>query len=325
MKYVVRLFFVLAVIAGAGFGYLKTRKPAMRPAPDIKIERTSQRVERGRYLFESVLDCAGCHSPRNMAVYTAPVIEGRVGSGFSFPRELGLPGDVVAPNVTSDPETGIGQWTDGEIIRAIREGVSRDGSPLFSFMPYQAFARMSDEDTYSLVAYLRSLPPVRSTLPRTKLDFPASLLASFDPMPVPGPVSAPDPADRVKHGEYLVTIAVCGACHTKMDKGKPIQGMEFAGGEEFRLAGYLVRSANITPDEETGIGKWSEDRFLAKFKGHANMTPDKAPAHNQTNFTLMPWMEFAKMTDDDLKSIYAYLRTLKPIHNSVEVHPPVAN
>jgi mono/diheme cytochrome c family protein len=297
----------------------------MRPAPDVKIEPTAQRIERGKYLFESVLDCAGCHSPRDMAVYSAPVIEGKIGSGFAFPRELGLPGDIVAPNLTSDPETGLGRWTDGEIIRAIREGVSRDGSPLFAFMPYASFAKLSDEDTYALVAYMRTLPPVRNSPPRTKLDFPVSLLASFDPKPVPGPVTAPDPSDKVKHGEYLVTVAVCGGCHTKMDKGKPIEGMEFGGGEEFRLAGYLVRSANITPDEETGIGKWTEERFLAKFKGHAAMTHDNAPAHNQANFTLMPWMGFAKRTDDDLKSIYAYLRTLKPIHNSVEVHPPVAN
>jgi mono/diheme cytochrome c family protein len=233
----------------------------------------------------------------------------------------GLPGTVVAPNITPDPETGIGTWTDGEKIRAIREGVDRDGRALFPMMPYPEYRNMSDEDVEAVVAYLNSLPPVKNPLPKTQLAFPVNLLIKGVPQPA-GSVPPPDRADKLKHGEYLVTIGGCADCHTPMEKGQPVPGKVLAGGQVFAATIGTVVTANITPDIETGIGKWSEEFFLKKFydyKEYAVNGPPKAAGPDA--FTLMPWLGLCQLPPEDLGAIYAYLRTIKPIHNPVETHP----
>lgn len=321
MKKLLIAAFVPALLAGSGFVWLASKRPAAVPPSDIKVDITAERVARGRYVFENLADCDGCHSPRDWDKFPAPVIAAQRASGFEFPAELGLPGRIVSPNLTPDNETGLGDWTDGEIIRAIRDGVSRDGSALFPFMPYPHFARMSDDDVQALVAYMRTLPPVRRQVPRTQLDFPVKYLVNDAPRPVTGPVSAPPPEDRVRYGEYLASLAQCVTCHTVLEKGVPVPGREFAGGEEFRFDTRLVRSPNITPDNETGIGAWSEERFVAKFRNYSEMTHANAPRMTQVNFTVMPWLGLARLTEDDLRAIYAYLRAVKPIRNQVDVHP----
>ncbi|HNY42324.1 MAG TPA: c-type cytochrome, partial [Bryobacteraceae bacterium] len=258
---------------GCGIAILALKGPQARTALEIKVAMTPERIERGRYLFETVAHCDGCHSPRDWSKYTAPVIVESRASGVAFPAELGLPGAVVAPNLTPDRDTGLGGWTDGEKIRAIREGVDKDGRALFPFMPYQSYAKMSNEDVESIVAFMNTLKPVRNSLPLTKLDFPVSLMIKFAPQPVRDKVAAPDRNDKLAYGRYLVTIGDCAGCHSPKERGKEIEGKHLAGGMEFALGGFLVRSANITPDEETGIGRWSEERFLARFKGNAGMTP----------------------------------------------------
>lgn len=301
---------------------LAIKQPAHRPAPVIQVERTEARLARGKYLYEQAFHCAGCHNERDWTRFSAPTLPGRAGAGFEFPPELELPGRIVAPNLTSDLETGVGAWTDGELARAIREGVSRDGRALFPFMPYTSYREMSDEDLYSVITYVRSLPPVRKAVPVTQLNFPVSVLVKFEPEPVDHPVAQPDRNNKLAYGAYLVKMGGCVECHSPMDHGKPVAGKEFSGGQEFHLMGFSVRSANITPDEESGIGKWSEERFISKFKGYANMTPANAPKHTQANFTLMPWIEMSSMPEEDLKAIFAYLKTLKPVYQSVEIHPP---
>ncbi len=312
----------LAACLGIAMAALAVKEPAQRPAPALQVERSEVRLARGKYLYEQAFHCAGCHNERDWSRFSAPSVAGRTGAGAVFPPELGLPGRVVARNLSPDRETGIGAWTDGEIARAIREGVSRDGRALFPFMPYKAYRDMSDEDLYSLIAYMRALPAIRNAQPATELDFPVSLFVKFEPQPLERGVAAPDRKNRLAYGAYLVKMSACVECHSPMEKGKIVAGKEFAGGHEFHIMGFTVRSANITPDEETGIGKWSEERFVSKFKGYANMTPESAPKHTQANFTLMPWIEMASMPEEDLKAIYAHLRTLKPVYNSVEVHPP---
>jgi mono/diheme cytochrome c family protein len=309
-------------LLGGGSAYLGLRKPAMREPPDIRVAMTAGRIARGKYLFEYMAGCADCHSGRDFSKFGGPIIPGRKGAGLAFPREIGLPGELIAPNITPDRETGIGTWSDGEKIRAIREGVSKDGRALFPFMPYPHFARMSDEDVESVVAYLNTLPPVKSRPGRTKLDFPLSLLVKGMPRPLNGPVAAPARSDAVKYGEYLVTLGECVTCHTQVERGEPVEGMEFAGGREFRVGSLLVRSANITPDEDSGLGRWDEARFVAKFKGYENMHAGNVPPANQSTFTLMPWLFLSHLEEADLKAIYAYLRTVKPVYNPVEVHPP---
>jgi mono/diheme cytochrome c family protein len=311
----------IVLIVGGLLGFLLVARPVRATPAGIKIAATPARLARGRYLVEAVADCSGCHSRRDFNKYTGPVVQGFFFSGQSFPPELGFPGTVNAANITPDAETGIGTWTDGEKLRAIREGVSKDGHALFGFMPYASYAHMSDADALSVVAYLNSVAPVKNVMERTKLDFPVSLLNRLGPKPLAAPVPGPNRADKVAYGGYLAGIAGCIECHSQFDKGEPVVGMEFAGGHEFQIGKFVVNSANITPDAETGIGNWSEERFLARFKANAEFNPETAPPSSQAGFTLMGWPAFAKMQDDDIKAIYAYLRTIKPVHNGVDVHP----
>lgn len=313
---------LIAATGGAG-AYIALATPKSQPAADIRVQLAPERIERGRYLFHNVADCAGCHSPRDPSRFAMVPDPSKTGAGFVFPAELGFPGTIVAPNITPDLETGIGRWTDGEKIRAIREGVSRDGHALFSFMPFQQFARMSEEDIHSLVAYLNSLPPVKNALPKTELKFPVNILARFEPEPLLQPPHPPSPQEGARYGEYLASMA-CLACHSELKNGGPLPGMEFAGGHEFAVGQFVVRSANLTPDEETGIGKWSEEQFVRRFRDYGNLAYDTAPRAVQANFTVMPWFGFAHMKDEDLRAIYAFLRTLKPVYNPVVKHPQLA-
>lgn len=320
MKIVLSALGVAALVALGAVLYLLFRRPATAPASGIKVEITPARLERGKYLFEVLADCDGCHSPRDFMKFAGPVMPGLRGQGQVMPPELELPGKVVAPNITPDVETGIGSWTDGEKIRAIREGISKDGRALFPFMPYRLYRSMSDEDAYSLVAYLNTMPPKRNALPRSKLNFPVNVLMKGAPQPV-GSVPQPDRNSRVEYGKYLVTVGVCIECHTQADKGERNNDMLFAGGREFRIGPYLVNSANITPDPETGIGAWSEERFIAKFKGFQSFAEGSAPAASQASFTVMPWISLSRLQEDDLRAIYAYLRTVPARNNAVTVHP----
>lgn len=310
---------VLTLAAG-GIGYVSLRQPNRMPAEAIQVSMTKDTITRGRYLFTVVADCDGCHSLRDAGKFSAPAVASGRGRGWTMPKELGLPGDVVAPNITPDVETGIGAWTDGEKIRAIREGVGRDGRALFPMMPYQNFAKMSDADVQALVAYMNTLPAIRNPLPKTRLDFPVNYLIAGVPAPARN-VPAVNQEDKLGWGRYLVTIAGCGHCHTPMQKGEPLPGMEFAGGEPFRLGTMKAVSANITPDTDTGIGKMSEAEFVERFQQYRKYAVTGVPDVKPESFTLMPWMAFSRMSREELSAIYTYLRTVKPVHHSVETHP----
>lgn len=311
---------MLLMTASGALGFLWVRKPDMRPATALKVASTPAIVDRGRYLFQNVLDCDGCHSERDFSRFGGPVIERRRGVGFVFPKEMGLPGIVAAPNITSDRETGIGNWTDGEILRAVREGVSRDGRALFPMMPYEGYRNLSDDDAYALVAYLRTIPAVRNEVPRTKLAFPVNLIIKAAPSPVDA-VAAPTLSEELKYGEYLVSIAGCKVCHTRERRGQPVEGMAFGGGHEFRIGTALVRSANITPDTQTGLGKLTEEQFVEKFYQYKDYAKNGSPKVGDDGFTLMPWLGMSQMEAADLRAIYTYLRSVKPVVNSVETHP----
>jgi mono/diheme cytochrome c family protein len=303
------LLAAVLVLAGGAVTYLYARKPAMAPAANVKIERTPERLARGEYLYR-LADCDGCHSDRDYGRFGGPVNAGGIAAGQVFPREAGLPGSVTAPNLTPDVETGIGSWSDGEKVRAIREGVDRDGRTLFPMMPYGAFRKMSDEDVYSLVAYLGTLPAVKRAHPQTQLDFPVGLMIKSAPKPA-GSVPNPDLSEKVKKGEYLVNIAGCQGCHTP----------SLAGGEKFAGPGTAVFSANISPDPSTGIGRWSEQDFVNKFAQYRDYAEHGSPKVGPESFTIMPWLNFCQLPEDDLRAMYAYLRTLPPVSKAVETHP----
>src|SRR5436305_7816702 len=189
----------------AGASYMLLRKPAAAPPPDIKVQMTPERIARGKYIF-TLSDCSGCHSGRDFSRFDGPVIEPQLGQGVEFPKEMGLPGRIASRNITMDVETGIGGWTDGEKIRAIREGISKDGTMLFPMMPYTRFRNMSDEDVMSLVAYLNTLAPLKHKVERSQIDFPVSVLVKDAPQPA-GSVAPPNHGDRMQYGQYLVNLA----------------------------------------------------------------------------------------------------------------------
>jgi hypothetical protein len=157
--------------------------PRARPLTGRKFEATPQRLERGRYLATGVSGCIYCHSEHDFRKTNEPVPASQWGAGHVLPY-LGLPGRVVASNVTSDSQTGAGSWTDDQLARAIREGIGHDGRTLFPIMPYLRFHSMSDEDLASIVVYLRSLPPIHHELPSTEIVFPLKYLIRNAPLQI---------------------------------------------------------------------------------------------------------------------------------------------
>jgi mono/diheme cytochrome c family protein len=216
---------------------------------------------------------------------------------------------LVAPNITPDKETGAGNWSDDTLARAIREGIGHDGRALFPIMPYQSFRAMSDEDLASVIVYIRTLPPIRNQLPATQIPFPLNFLIKNVPEPLTGPVPPPDLSTPVARGAYLVRMGTCADCHTPQEKGKPIAGLDFAGGLVLKGPTGTVASANITPDP-SGIQYYEESLFIrAMHEGRVG-----ARTLNAT----MPWTFFSRMTDDDLKAVFAYLQSLKPIKHRID-------
>ncbi len=282
--------------------------PNARPLTDRKFQPTPARLERGQYLVEN-LGCFDCHGEHEWTKHDAPLVPGTRGAGYADFPLVGLPGRIIPSNITPDPETGAGHWTDDQLARAIREGIGHDGRALFPLMPYQYFRAISDEDLASIIVYIRSIPPVHKALPKTEIMFPVRYLIRSVPQPVTQPVPQPDLSNPVERGKYLVTVAACSDCHTPQSKGQNIPGMEFAGGAILEGPWGKVASANITPDP-SGISYYDEALFIQTLRtGYV-----KARKLNQ----IMSWWDYRNLTDDDLKAIFAYLRTLKPVKHHVD-------
>lgn len=289
--------------------YLSFVLPSVGPAPDFSVEITQERLVRGKYLATSVMGCVDCHTQRDFTKYSGPVtgVPFSGGSLDEFTEEAGLPGNFYAANLTP---FYLGDWTDGEIYRAITAGVTKDGRALFPVMPYHLFAQASEEDIFSVIAYLRTLEPYEKTVPKSKANFPVNLIMNTMPKKaVHGEI--PSKNNPVEYGKYMITIAACIDCHTPMEKGKLIMDEAYSGGMEFILPTGIVRSANITPDKETGIGNWTEEMFVNRFVAHADSLFFPHDVSDGFN-TSMPWTMYAKMEKDDLKAIYAYLHSLEP-------------
>ncbi|HEX8503572.1 MAG TPA: c-type cytochrome [Pyrinomonadaceae bacterium] len=305
---------VVAFVACVGItvtvGWRPFVGPKARPLTARRFEPTPRRLERGRYLVESVSACFACHTtydPKDpVKSYAAATNKG---GGGSLEAD-GAPW-LIAPNITPDAETGAGRWTDDMLARAIREGIGHDGRALFPAMPYQNYRNYSDEDVASIVVYLRSIPTVRNKLPQSEIPFPLSRLINTVPEPLGAPVPEHDRSSLVKHGEYVVKTADCAGCHTpRGDKGAPIPGMDYAGGNPFDDGrGGAVAPMNLTPDA-TGISYYDEALFVKTIRtGHVGaraLSPH------------MPWWVYRNMTDEDLKSAFAYLRTLRPVEHRVD-------
>ncbi len=277
------------------------------------FEPTRERLARGRYLAEGPMLCFTCHSEVDWKAPSAPVLPGKKGAGARFPEE-GIPFPLFAPNITPDRDTGAGTWTDQQLARAIREGIGHDGRRLFPVMPYLNYRVLSDEDLASVVVYVRSIPPVHNVVPKTELPEPMKNNLP-PPMPITAPVPQPDFSNSIKLGEYLIHLGNCAACHTPMDQqGRPLPGMDFAGGAPLKGPWGEVAGANITSDP-SGISYYNRKLFLQVMRTGRVRTRQLNP--------IMLTSRFRNMTDEDLSAIYSYLRMLPQVLHRVDnAEPP---
>ena len=303
------LIILLLIIA-----YIKIILPDVGPAQQMTVERSPARLARGSYLANSVMACMDCHSKRNPAFFSLPMDEVTRGEGGQrFDQSMGFPGIFYSANITP---FGIGNWTDGEIFRAITTGVRKSGKPIFPVMPYHSYGYADPEDVKSLVVYLRSLSPKENVVPESSADFPMNILLNTIPKKA-DPLTIPKTSDSLAYGHYLVTISSCYDCHTPFDKGKFDDSYALAGGRTFPVPGGNVTSANLTTDKGTGLGNWTREMFVKRFSFYR----DSANAHRVVTpgelQTIMPWTMYGTMTDADLSGIYMYLQTIKPIKHLV--------
>jgi len=319
MKKLITLAVILTGIVTAVYFSACNNKKSDSQANN-KEDSVKKVIARGEYLANHVTPCIDCHSKRDFTKYSGPVTPGSEGGGgMLFGPKFGLPGMVYGKNITSDSATGIGTWTDDEILRAMTQGISKNGDTLFPIMPYPNFNRMAKSDLLSIIAYIRTLKPISNAVPARQLFVPIGVV-------YPGKIlqpsidsnMAPPATDVVKYGGYLAMVADCGTCHSPLTPQGPDHTRMYAGGYLFDLGSNKVASANITPDS-TGIGNWSEERFMNKFTTGRDSSQINRDPGNQN--TIMPLALYAGMKDEDIKAIYAYLRTVAPIKNVVEKFP----
>ena len=301
----------LALLVGGAAAFMELRSPRMRAVDaSKKVALTPERVARGRYLVEGVAHCMRCHSDHDWKMHGAPEVAGLSGAGWDVPwRDNKMPGPVFATNLTPDPETGLGNVPDDAIARAIREGVGHDGRALF-MMPSRSFRSFSDEEVASVIAYLRSIPAVRKPRGTTNIAAPVRWFLKAEPEPLAAPVPDADESTPVARGRRLAELGQCALCHTPVDaRHQPLAGMAFAGGQQFVIDGVTYRSPNITPDA-SGIAHYDEALFVRTMRTGNVGARRLAP--------VMPWWEIRKLTDDDLKALWAYLKTVRPVAHDVE-------
>jgi cbb3-type cytochrome c oxidase subunit III len=284
--------------------------PNARTLTDRRFESTPERLKRGEYLMNGVTPCFGCHTDVDWKNERIPA--DTRGAGHDFADE-GLAW-IRASNITSDRETGVGAWSDDALARAIREGIGNDGRALFPMMPYGSFKRISDEDLASIVVYLRTVKPVSRSVAPTEPPFPVNRLINLAPEPIDAPVPPPDRSTPEKRGEYLVTLAICGDCHTPTDpQGQPLTELAFAGGTVFDHPIGRVASANLTPDP-SGVPYYTEELFVEVMRTGSVKARKLHPQ--------MPYLLYKNMSDEDLKDIFAFIKTLKPAKHRVNNTDP---
>ncbi|MBK9404130.1 MAG: c-type cytochrome [Ignavibacteria bacterium] len=312
------IFAIILLLFFVGYTYIMTQYPKVPPAPDIKITSTPEMIERGKYLATGFAACIDCHSKRDFSKYAGPLITGTEGmGGEDFGEGAGY---IPAKNITSDKETGLGNWTDGEIFRAITMGVDKNGEPLGPMMPYMYYRNMDENDVKSIIAYIRTLPPVNNKIEDHKLNFPVNLI--FRTLPSePQFKNLPSADNKIALGEYYA--GACIACHSPMEKGEFIKDKFLGGGVEYPgPKGGKIRSANISPDKQTGIGNWTKEQFIKKFKSYTIPEGQNIPVKDGEFNTVMPWTFLGQASEDDLGAIYDYIMTQKPVSNNVVKFTP---
>jgi mono/diheme cytochrome c family protein len=262
----------------------------------ISSAQAQSPVERGKYLVTTIMTCQNCHTPKGER--GAPIFERDLSSGLSWDEP---PFKVTASNITQDKETGIGSWTDVQIKTALRKGERANGVHLAAIMPSDFYEIVTESDLNAIVAYLRTVKPVKQTYPDPvyRIALPRNI-----PPGAEKPFTEADMSDKVKKGFYLATIGHCFECHTPMGpKGRDFAGSYGKGGFEFPGPWGVSKSRNITSSKTAGIGDWSDDEIKrAITKG---VRKDGSPLKPPMGFAF-----YANLTDADLDALVAYLRTV---------------
>ena len=289
-------------------------------------EEQAALVERGEYIAH-IAGCFACHTPYqeefsdfsqltleqvqqlSLFAVTTLDLENRYMAG-GRPFELGPMGVVYSANITQHEETGIGAWTDEQIEAAVRVGINPSGRVLFPIMPYEKYFNMAESDMDALIAYLRTIEPVENEVDRSGPS--GEGMTPQGERIVPLPANPPDGSDPVELGDYLANVIMsCGDCHTPRDPrtGFFAEDMHFGGGQAYEGPWGIVYGGNITPHEETGIGTWEADDIRRVFREGVRI--------DGRRLILMPWEDYAAITDDDLDALIAYLGSVEPIDNEI--------
>jgi mono/diheme cytochrome c family protein len=313
------LLVIIIVVAGL-LTYVKTALPNVGKAEEMTIDKSPEKIARGKYLANSVMVCMDCHSTRDWTKFSGPLTPGTEGKGGEiFDQRYGFPGSYHSRNITP---AGISSYTDGELYRVITTGVNKEGKAMFPVMPYPYYGKMDPEDIKCVIAYIRTLAPIENKVAESTSDFPMNFIINLIPKKAE-PTKRPDTSDKKAYGAYLVNASGCIECHTRENKGQIIKELAFSGGRKFPLpTGGAVTSSNITPDMETGIGGWTEEAFVNRFKAYADSSyKPQTIAKNSFN-SIMPWTMYSTMTRSDLAAIYTYLHSLPAKKNSVVKFEP---
>jgi mono/diheme cytochrome c family protein len=282
----------------------------MLALPAVASAQSQEQIARGKYIFGAAAGCA-CHTAPKQALNAG-------GRKYDGPF-----GTVYSSNITPDPTTGIGKWTDEQIITAIRAGRRPNGERLIPVHPYTVFNGMAEQDLKDLVAYLRSVPPVNKPTPAKKIAVPMfesvflpAWLATFAARETPPPSA---PTSGLARGEYLVrAVGHCGECHTPrsgitmaLDNGRFLAGNPKSRGPE----GSAV--PNITPDRDTGIGAWTEEQ-IAEYLGTGNKPDGDVAGGLMAQVIEGSAAGYKDLTQADRLAIAKYLKSVPPIKNRIE-------
>jgi mono/diheme cytochrome c family protein len=282
------------------------------PLTEVRISTDPAVLAQGEYLIYGPAHCIDCHGPADAIEKLREGVKAPLSGGFRL--ALGPLGAVYAANLTPDPETGIGRYSDAQIARMMRWSVRPNGRA--SIDPLMPFGNMSDDDLVAVISYLRAQPPVRNAVPPNDWTLMGKVVKSFVSIAKPRrsidpPPTAPRGATK-ERGEYLARyVADCVGCHTARDPNTFVAtGPDFAGGFEMEPAPLpgadptiWFRTPNITPAAGSALMKFPDrETFIARFQKGGRQFPG----------TAMPWEGFARMTTEDISAVYEFLHSLSP-------------
>ncbi|MBI3180656.1 MAG: cytochrome c [Myxococcales bacterium] len=285
------------------------------------IEPTPERLQRGEYLVNQVTYCGACHTTRDSGeLYDSKRSDMFLGGGnVDEAPSMGL--KIWIPNISGDIETGVGSWSDDELLRGVRDGVTKDGRLMFPIMPFGNYQYMSDDDARAVVAYLRTVPKVKQPKPRAKNEVPFMMgmmmgmgVAHHPPAKE---VKAPPREDKVAYGEYLGRLGDCTSCHSMGGKGPYGKEDEryMGGGYDFafehpRLG--KVHASNLSSDEETGLGNYSADQLKQALRtGYRLDGKQMAPPMS------LLIGHVSQLTEEDMDALVTWLKSLKPVKHKI--------